>query len=404
MKKRSLALLLALVLIAGVLPVYAFSFPFNFGQGENVTIPKAEYERLKQYEKLDEVKQYIEEYYYQDVDDTDLIDGAIQGLLSGTGDVYTFYYPEDSWTRMWEDDEGKYAGIGIQMLGDYQTNLVTVTRVFKGTPAEASGIQKGDILYMVEDLEVTVSTMQDAVNTMRGVPGETVNVQMLRSGEIIPFEITKAEIVVNRVESKMLENSVGYIAHYEFAGGSFEDFKRAFDELEGAGMKALIIDLRDNGGGWVSDGVDLVDLFLDKALLFYTEGKIGREDSYSKDGKSDIPLVLLVNEHSASTSEIVSGALQDHERATLVGTTTFGKGVIQAVIGLSDGKTGYQFTTVQYFTPTGRQVHEHGITPDIVVEMPEDMVHSKMTLGDMSDPQLQAAFAEALRLSRQSED
>jgi carboxyl-terminal processing protease len=399
MKKRSFALFLALVLCAGALPVQAFSFPFNFGQGEKVTIPKAEYERLKQYEKLDEVKKTIEEYYYQDVDDTALIDGAIQGLLSGTDDVYTFYYPEESWKRMWEDDEGKYAGIGIQMLGDYQTNLVTVTRVFKGTPAEASGIQKGDILYMVEELEVTVATMQDAVDTMRGVPGESVNVQMLRSGEVISFDIIKAEIIVNRVESKMLDSSVGYIAHYEFAGDSFEDFKKAFDELEADGMKALIIDLRDNGGGWVNDGVELADLFLDRVLLFYTEGKIGREDSYSKDGKSDIPLVLLVNEHSASTSEIVAGALQDYERATLVGTTTFGKGVIQAVLGLSDGKTGYQFTTAQYFTPTGRQVHEHGITPDIEVEMPEDMDHSKMTLGDMTDPQLLTAWQEALKLA-----
>lgn len=396
MKKKSLSLILALVLLLGTLPVHAFSFPFNFSKNETVTIPKEEYERLQQYEKLDEVKSYIENYFYKDVDDTALFDGAIQGLLSGTEDVYTFYYPEDSWQRMLDDDTGKYAGIGIQMLGNYETAQVTVTRVFKGTPAEAAGIRKGDIIHMVEDLLVSVSTMQDAVDIMRGIPGEVVNVQMMRDGEVIPFEITKAEIIVNRVESLMLEGSVGYIAHYEFAGESYEDFKRAYESLKSEGMKALIIDLRDNGGGWVKDGISLADLFLNKELMFYTEGKMGREETYTTDGMEDLPLVLLVNEHSASTSEIVSGALKDHGRATLVGTKTFGKGVIQMVVPLSDGKSGFQFTTAQYFTPNGNQVHELGIIPDIIVEMPEEMDHSMLTLGDMSDPQLSFAHQTAL--------
>lgn len=399
MKKRTLTMLLALVLITSALPAHALSFPFNFGKGETVTIPKEEYERLKQYEKLDEVKSILDGYYYKDLDETELIDGAIQGLLSGTGDVYTYYYPQESWKTLWEDDSGKYAGIGIQMLGDYQTNLVTVTRVFKGTPAEAAGIRKGDVLYLVEELEVTVSTMQDAVNIMRGVSGETVHVEMLREGEVIPFDIIKAEITVNRVESMMLDNDIGYIAHYEFAGGSYEDFKKAHDELAAQGMKALIIDLRDNGGGWVDDGVKLADMFLDKQVVFYTESREGKQETFTTEGKTELPLVLLVNGNSASTSEIVSGALQDYERATLVGTQTFGKGVIQMVLELSDGKTGFQFTSAQYFTPDGNQVHENGITPDILVEMPEELVHSLITLGDMRDPQLEAAHQEALRLA-----
>lgn len=400
MKKRVIALLLALLLTAGVLPVYAFDLNRFLGRssGETVTIPKEEYERLKQYEKLDEVKTALEELYYQDLDDQTLMDSAIQGLMAGTGDMYTFYYPEESWQRLWDDDSGKYAGIGIQMLGDPETGLVTVTRVFKGTPAEAAGIRKGDIIYMVEDLAVTVTTMQDAVDTMRGVPGETVHVEMMRGEEILPFDVVKAEITVNRVESMMLDGSVGYIAHYEFAGGSYEDFKAAFDQLESAGMKALIVDLRDNGGGWVDDGVKLGDLFLDKELFFYTESREGRRETYTSDGKSDIPLVILVNESSASTSEIVSGALQDHGRATLVGAKTFGKGIIQAVLPMSDNKSGYQLTTAQYFTPGGHQVHGEGITPDIEVAMPEGMDHSRMDLGDMSDPQLKAAWDEAVRL------
>lgn len=400
MKKRSIAALLALLLMIVQLQVTALSFPFNFGgsKEETVTITKEEYERLKQYEKLDEVRLFLEKYYYQEPDETALLEGAIQGLLAGTGDVYTFYYPEESWNTLWEEDEGKYAGIGIQMLGSYETNLVTITRVFKGTPAEAAGIRKGDILFKVEDLEITVATLQDAVNVMRGVPGEKVHVELIRESEVLPFDVIKAEIIINRVESMMLEENIGYIAHYEFAGESFEDFKKAFDALSAAGMEALIIDLRDNGGGWVQDGVRLADMFLDKKMLFYTENREGREETFTQEGMNAIPLVILVNENSASTSEIVSAAMKDYKRATLVGTNTFGKGLIQMVMSLSDGKSGFQFTSAQYFSPLGNQVHKEGVEPDIEVELPEDMVHSLTKLGDMSDPQLKAAFDEALNL------
>lgn len=399
MNKKITSMLLAVFLISGIISANAFSFPFDFGQKESVTISKEEYERLKQYEKLDEVKGYIEEYFYEEPDNDALMDGAIQGLLAGTGDIYTFYYPEEAWETMWEEDSGKYAGIGIQMLGNQETGLVTITRVFKGTPAEAAGIKKGDILYKVEDLEINFITMQEAVNIMRGVPGEIVHIEILRGTEVLPFDVIKADIIVNRVESMMLDQQIGYIAHYEFAGDSYDDFKRAFDALEKEGMKALIIDLRDNGGGWVQDGVKLADLFLDKQLLFYTENRQGKEETYSEDGKNDIPLVLLVNENSASTSEIVSAALKSYGRASLVGVNTFGKGVIQMVLPLSDGKSGFQFTTAQYFTAKGEQVHKQGVKPDIEVEMPEGMEHIAMNLGDMSDPQLQAAFEEALRLA-----
>ncbi|NLD53019.1 MAG: S41 family peptidase [Clostridiales bacterium] len=369
-------------------------------QSDMVTISRAEYERLQQYAKLDEVKQYIDKYYYQPVDSQALLDGAIQGLLSGTGDAYTFYYPEEAWKTLWEEDEGKYAGIGVQMLGDYDSSAVTIIRVFKNTPAEAAGLRKGDVFYKVEELEVTTATMQDAVNLMRGVPGEKVHVEIVRDGTVMPFDIIKAVILVNRIESIMLPDDIGYIALYEFAGGSYEDFKAAFDDLTGRGMKALIVDLRDNGGGWVEDGVRLADLFLDKALLYYTEDRTKhQEKAYVTDGKSDIPLVLLINEHSASTTEIVSGALKDYDRATLVGTESFGKGIIQDMRWLSDGKTGFQYTVAEYFSPKGNRVHKEGVMPNVEVEMPEDLRSKYFQLGDMADPQLKAAYDEAVKLA-----
>jgi carboxyl-terminal processing protease len=394
---RKTALFLAILLLASALLVSAQAS--KTGPNDTVTITREEYDRLKQYELVDEVKQYLDTYFYEVPDNQKLLDGAVQGLLAGTGDAYTFYYPQEAWKDMWEEDEGKYAGIGVQMLGSYDTPAVTIIRVFQDTPAEAAGLRKGDVFYMVEDLEVTTATMQDAVKLMRGVPGETVHVEVLREGDILPFDIVKAEIIVNRVESKMLDERIGYIALYEFAGESYADFKNAYDTLKAQGMVTLIVDLRDNGGGWVEDGVKLADLFLDKNLLFYTEDRAGnREETYVKDGKEDIPLVILVNQNSASTTEIFSGAMKDYARATLVGTKTFGKGIIQSVIELSDGVSGFQFTTAQYFTPKGNKVHKEGITPDIEVTLPDELLQTYFQLGDMADPQLKAAYDEALKL------
>lgn len=396
-----LALILAVVLLVPMLSASSFWQGSGSGNEDTVTISRKEYERLKKYEMLDEVKGYVDSYFYEEPDEQKMMDGAIQGLLSGLDDAYSFYYPEEAWNKMHEDDEGKYAGIGVQMLGDYETGAVTITRVFRDTPAEAAGLRKGDVFSKVEDVQVTTTTMQDAVNVMRGKPGEKVHVEVTRQGQLMPFDLIKAEIIVNRVEYKMLDNRVGYIVLFEFAGDSAEAFTKAYQELKSNGMKSLIVDLRDNPGGWVDDSIKIADIFLDKALLYYAEERSGaREKFYSSDGKDSIPLILLVNENSASSSEILAGALKDYERATLVGAKTFGKGIIQYVIPLSDNKSGFQFTYAQYFTPLGNQVHEEGITPDIIVEMPEDLKSTFFDLGSMEDPQLARAFEEAQKLGK----
>ena len=396
MHKRLLTLVLVLML---ALPS-AFAQQGSrvvYGTNDTVTISRSEYEALQKYKLLEEVRSYVQTYYYKEPDNQAMLDGAIQGLLSGLKDAYSFYYPEEAWKKLWEEDEGKYAGIGVQMLGDWRNSAVTIVRVFRNTPAEEAGLRKGDVFYKVEDLEVTTATMQDAVNIMRGIPGETVHVEVLRNGETLPFDIKKAEITVNRVEYMMLEKNVGYIAAYEFAGDMDTAFERAFKELTAKGAKGLIIDLRDNPGGWVEHSVHIADLFLDKGLLFYSEDRAGNQDKvYTKDGKSDIPLVILVNKNSASASEIFSAAMKDYERATIVGTTTFGKGVIQYVTALSDGKSGFQFTSAQYFSAKGNKVHEVGVEPDVVAEMPEEESHY-FQFGDMADPQLKVAYDEMLK-------
>lgn len=402
MKKRLFICLLILTLLTGI--AFAFSASGeSLRRRSTVTIDNTEYDRLKQYEKLDEVLQYIQAYYYKDPDVDAMLDTAIQGLLAGLEDPYTFYYDEENWKSMWEDEEGEYTGIGIQLLGNYADQTVKITRVFRDTPAQAVGMRKNDVLVRVEDIEVTTETMQAAVNTMRGEVGGTVQVEVLRGEEYITFDITRAAIHTNNVDYMMLENNVGYVVLYQFATDALiNDFTKAMDALEAEGAKSIILDLRDNPGGWVDDAVNVADRFLDRKLVVYTNTRYEKhvDERYTKNGADDIPLVVLVNGNSASSSEILSGALKDYGRATIVGTQTFGKGIMQYVLGLSDNVTGMQLTYCEYFTPKGNSVHGIGITPDIIVEMPEEMTYADLELGDMNDPQLAAAWDEAVRLAQ----
>ena len=398
MKKRVLtALAILVVLSLGLMLTGQAAGLFDFTKkGKTVTISQDEYDRMSRYAQMDEILQYVEAWYYQEPDVDALIENATRGLLYGLEDPYSFYYNEDEWKELWEDDEGEYAGIGIQLLGNYLDYSVTVTQVFRDTPAQQAGLRKGDLLVRVEDIEVTAYTMQNAVNVMRGKVGEEVEIEVQRGDEFITFRIPRAQIHVNRIEYTMLDNHVGYILMYEFAGESQKEFSDALAALRAQGAQALVVDLRDNGGGWVDAAISIGDLFLDEGILAYSQDRYGnREDYKTTDGKNDIPLVFLVNENSASASEILSGGLQDLGRATVVGQTTFGKGIVQTVIGLDNDEAGFQMTYAQYFLPSGAEVHKIGITPDVIAEMPEDLKTVYFDLGDLTDPQLKTAWETA---------
>ena len=401
MKKRILIFAVVLTLLCGTFAAYqALGDSRRTG---TVTITSEEYERLSQYAKLDEVMQYIQAYYYKEPDTDAMLDMAVQGLLAGLGDSYSFYYDAEAWSDLWSDEEGEYTGIGIQLLGDYRDYSVTITRVFRDTPAEEAGLRKGDVLVRVADIEVNTETMQSAVNLMRGLVGETVEVEVYRDGEYLTFNILRAPIHMSYIDYAMLDNNVGYVIIYQFSTDSLvEDFNAAVDALEAQGATSLILDLRDNPGGWVDDAVSVADRFLDNQLVVYSKTRTDdyTDARYTSSGADEIPLVVLVNENSASSSEILSGCLQDHKRATIVGTTTFGKGIMQQVVQLSDGETGFQFTYCEYYTPNGNAVHGIGITPDVISEMPESMEYSQFDVGDMDDVQLQAAWNVAVGLTQ----
>lgn len=403
--KKKLLLLTALALVAcmvcgcAYLPLSGMTHMLGVSNsasvtdnGETVTISKELYEKYQQFDKLLEMQEIADYYFFEDFDENDLIEGAAMGLLSGLGDPYTFYYTPEDYEALWEDDEGEYAGVGIQISGNYLTGICTISRVFDNGPAREAGVHKGDVLYKVEDLYVTAATLNDAVDIMRGTPGTDVEVTFLRNGEEMTFTLTRAQINVNRVEAGMLADGVGYIALYEFAGDCAAKFEEALNSLTQQGAKGIIIDLRDNPGGWVEDAKNIGDLFLDEGTLCYLEYRDGTREYYkTTDGKTDVELVVLVNENSASSSEILSGALKDRTDATIVGVQSYGKGIVQSVLPISSDGSGMQLTIAQYYTPNGNKVHKIGITPDVEIDLPEGD-NGMYEFGDLADVQLAKAL------------
>ena len=365
-----------------------------FRRQETVTIPAEEYERLRRYEKLDLLLEMAGLYYYEDVDEEEMLENAAYGLIAGIGDVYSTYYTKEDMEALNEETEGEYAGIGCQLLADSSDMMITVTRVFKGSPAEAVGMRTGDKIVYVNDVYYTAREMDAAVDVMRGTPGESVKVTVLRDLETIDFEITRQVVNINYVEHEILEGDIGYVIVYDFLGDAVEGFARALEAFEAANVRAMIIDLRNNGGGLLDASVEMADMILPEGTVVSIKDKAGYEEIFRIDDQHyDVPMVLLVNEYSASASEILAGAVRDYGEGTLVGTKTFGKGVVQSVWDFVDG-TGFKLTTARYFTPSGECIHEVGIEPHVEVALDEDAV-TKYGINNLpreSDAQLLRAI------------
>lgn len=391
--------LLALAVMMTVLCVAssasAASLPmFRQEKEETITITMEEYERLQKYNKLEILIQLIDAYYYEDVDQDDLLDGAAAGLVSGVGDVYTNYYTLEDMEAFNEETEGEYAGIGCQLIADPTDELITITRVFKGSPAEKVGMRTGDKIVYVNDLYYSAHEMDAAVDVMRGTPGESVKVTVLRNLETIDFEIVREIVHINYVEHQILDGNIGYVLVYDFLGNAYDGFLNAIEAFKAAGVKAMIIDLRNNGGGLLDASIDMADLILPEGTVVSLKDKLGYEEAYTIDDEYyDVPMVVLVNEYSASASEILSGAIRDYGEGTLVGQKTFGKGVVQSVLEFPDG-SGIKITTARYYTPSGECIHDVGITPHVEVELDEDAVtmYGINNLPHDQDAQLQKAI------------
>jgi carboxyl-terminal processing protease len=370
--------------------------PASDETGDTVTISREEYEKYQKFAEVYSLFDAANMNFYKETDPDKMIEYAARGVLMGLDDPYTFYYDPEEFEEMWKDDEGNYVGIGVLISSNMETQVCTISRVFAGSPAEEAGVQRGDILYKVgDDMFVAASNLQEAVDIMRGVPGTDVDVTFLRDGEEITFTITRKEINVNQIESKMLDDEVGYIAIYEFAGNCHKEFETALNQLVAMGAKGIILDLRDNPGGWVDQAQYIADLFMDEGelcYLVYRDGVEHHEDYPTRNGKVDVALTILINENSASSSEILTGALRDCADASVVGVKSFGKGIIQGVYPVGDKGAGFQMTIAQYFTPNGEAVHQVGITPEYIVELPEGDNGMYDFADTEKDVQLKKAF------------
>ena len=342
---------------------------------------------------LQKYKEIIDKYYLGDVDEEKLKEGAIKGYIEGLGDPYTEYISADEMEDYLSDTMGNFVGIGIYMVKNTEKGKIQVLAPIKGSPAEKAGIQAGDLILTVDGVDYSADEMTIASNKIKGEEGTTVTIEVLRGTETKKYELKREKVKVNQVEGKVLSNNIGYINFTSFDETTADDFKAKFEEINKQGIKSLIIDLRNNGGGIVDQALQIADYVADKdSILLYEVDKNNKETV--KKAKTDpiinMPIIILTNENTASASEILAGALKDLGKAKTVGTTTYGKGVIQQILKLSDG-SGLKVTIEEYQTPNRNKIHKIGIAPDEEVKLP-DSVTNVLNVTESEDTQLQKAI------------
>lgn len=356
---------------------------------------KADEELMSDYfkAKMELLMTLVDQYYMYDISVEDMRIGAYKGLLEGLGDPYTCYYTEEEFKDLMESTSGTYYGIGAVVQQNQKTMYITIVKPYVDGPAYKAGMLPGDIIYMVDGVDVTGMDIDKVVSMMKGPEGTVVKVTVVRDGVADPVEltITRAQIEIETIEYEMLANKIGYIAISGFDEPTPKQFKDAIKDLKKQGMKGLVIDLRDNGGGLLDAVVEMLDYILPKGMIVYTEDKYGNREEYRGTDKEvlELPMSVLVNGNSASAAEIFAAAMQDYEAATLVGTTTFGKGIVQSILPLTDG-TAVKITISRYFTPKGVCIHGEGVTPDIEVKLNEELAQMVVIPHDQ-DNQLEAA-------------
>lgn len=321
--------------------------------------------------KLTYLKKLIDETYLHDVKEKDLNEGIYKGYVEGLGDQYSAYYDKKETKELSESLDGSFSGIGAVMTQDASSGVITITQVYDDSPAKKAGIKAGDILYRVEEKTVTGKDLDKVVSWIKGKKGTKVNLTLLRGTNSDKIKVTATRDVINveTVKYKVLENQIGYISISEFDSVTGAQFAKALKQLQKKNIEGLVVDLRNNPGGSLSTVCDILDSILPKGLIVYTKDKNGKKEEYTSDEKHrlNLPMSVLVNGQSASASEIFAGAVQDYGKAEIIGTQTYGKGVVQNLFDLKDG-TCVKLTTSEYFTPKGRNIDGKGITPDVKIE------------------------------------
>lgn len=384
--------LILLVIYFGVQSVIAFS------QDSGVAVVQEDYDVPE--EKLSDILDVVEKYYYEDYEAETLYEEAYKGFVEGVGDRYTVYYTKEEYKDYSEDIDGTYEGIGAYVgYGENEDELIIIAPM-DGSPSKLAGIEALDRILEVDGVDVDGMSTTELVKLIKGPKGTDVTITIKRGDLIKDVVVTRDKIEVPTVSHEMLENDMGYLRISGFDGVTYDQFMEAFNDLEAQDQKGMIIDLRYNGGGYTHIVSGILDELLPEGTIYYTEDKYGEQNVISSDEekKFDKPLVVLVNESSASASEILAGAVKDHERGVIVGTTTFGKGLVQRGVELDDGSY-LTVTIARYYTPDGHFIHGTGIEPDVLAELPE--YEEGVEYPDDYDPQLDVAKEELMKLINQ---
>lgn len=331
-----------------------------------VTSVAVEY-KYGEYKKLAILEKSIENDFYKKVDKEELINGALKGMFEATGDQYSQYYTKSEFEKLMEQTSGTFVGIGVVISPVEDENLITVVAPMEGSPAEKSGIKSGDKILKVNGEDVSSKQMDKALTLIKGKEGTTVNITIKRNNQVLDFDVKREKIINKTIEYKVIDDNIGYVKIYSFDEHTYKDFTKALDKLEAKNIKGLVIDLRDNPGGLLNICEDIADEILDQnQVIVSVKNNKEKSKEYVSDNKKqlDLPIALLINSGSASASEILTGAIVDNGKGIAVGTTTFGKGLVQTVRQMRDG-TGFKLTTAQYYTPSGAYINGKGIKPTI---------------------------------------
>lgn len=341
-------------------------------------------------QKIEYLEKMIDQEYLGEVDNAELAEGIYAGLVYGLGDVYSRYYTADEYAQETASTDGAYAGIGVSIQKN-KNGGVQIAECYEGGPGAEAGLQTGDVITAINDTDVTDMELSDVVSLIRENKDKTIVLTVFRENEEKSREISVdvTDVELPSVFGEMLNKKTGYIQITQFTGVTPQQYKDMFAELKDKGMERLVIDLRDNPGGLLTSVCDILREILPEGLIVYTEDKYGNREEETCDGKHqlDMPLAVLVNENSASASEIFAGAVQDHEVGTIVGTTTYGKGVVQELRQLSDG-SAVKLTVSNYYTPNGNSINKVGIKPDVEVKLASELLN-KDEITHEEDNQLQ---------------
>ena len=397
MKKKSFALGALFGGSCCLLAVMVFSLVLVFTGRVSIPVSDSAVEgsrelRSKIERKAKELEKYIDTYFLDEIDGEKMADSVYKGIVDGLGDDYAAYYNKEEYKEIQESTSGVFCGIGAYIAVDPETGIVSIVKPMDKSPAKKAGVRAGDVVFAVDGKEVTGMEISQVQALVKGEKGTKVTLTIVRDNEKKKVEVTRDEIEEDTVAYQMLPGKIGYVQVSSFEQVTPEQYKKAIDSLEKKGQKGMIIDLRDNGGGLLDAAVEMLDRILPEGVVVYSKDKDGDTQKFyvEDDDTFDKPLVILVNENSASASEVFSGAIQDEKAGVLAGTRTFGKGIVQSLFDLGDG-TGLKMTTAKYYTPKGRNIHGKGLSPDVKAELTEEK--TKLSDGKTEiDSQMKVAY------------